>query len=278
MERDDLKIDLIAYLYGEMSTEERIRFEKEMEADPELKNEFLELKQVRKGLSTLEDKEVMEPFFLWGRNGVNGWSNPFKRRSLILFKPFIAVAASIVILMLVGYLTNFSITYQENQLFIGFNKPIVTHPANVLTADQIRSLVNRQIDENNLTILTRIVDTENKLDTRLTTLETKQEQQPNYLQVKNTVSDQNLQEYYNQLRQSNATLVENYLQDATVQQQEYFQTVMNQFTEYLQDQREEDLRLIRRSLVNLKEDQDQQQWQTQQMLAALLNNANNQNN
>lgn len=278
MERDDLKNDLIAYLYGEMSTEERIRFEKKMEADPDLKNEFLELKQVRKGLSALDDKEVMEPFFLWGRNGTNSWSNPFKRRSLLLFKPIVAVAASIVILLLVGYLTRFSITYQENQLFIGFNKSIPAQPVDVLTEDQIRNLVRNEIDENNLSLLTRIANTENRLDSRLSILETKQEKQPEYLQVKNAVDEQDLEEYYNQLRQTNARLVENYLQNATVQQQEYFQTVMNQFTDYLQDQREEDLRLIRRSLVNLKEDQDQQQLQTQQMLAALLNNVNNQNN
>jgi hypothetical protein len=278
MERDDLKNDLIAYLYGEMSTEERIRFEKKMEADPDLKNEFLELKQVRKGLSALDDKEVMEPFFLWGRNGTNSWSNPFKRRSLLLFKPIVAVAASIVILLLVGDLTIFSITYQENQLFVGFNKSIPAQPVDVLTEDQIRNLVRNVIDENNLSLLTRIANTENRLDSRLSILETKQEKQPEYLQVKNAVDEQDLEEYYNQLRQTNARLVENYLQNATVQQQEYFQTVMNQFTDYLQDQREEDLRLIRRSLVNLKEDQDQQQLQTQQMLAALLNNVNNQNN
>jgi hypothetical protein len=278
MERDDLKYKLIAYLYDEMSSEERIRFEKEMETEPDLKNEFLELKQVRKGLSSLEDKEVMEPFFLWGRNGISGWSNPFKRRSLILFRPIVAVAASIVILMLIGYLTNFSISYQENQFFLGFNQPVAGQMADVLTEEQIKNLVKNEIDQNNISLLNRIVDTENKLDLRLATLETKQEQQPTYLQAKNAVNEQDLQDYYNQLRQTNATLVENYLQNATVQQQEYFQTVMNQFTEYLQDQREEDLRLIRRSLVSLKEDQDQQQLQTQQMLAALLNNVNNQNN
>ena len=77
------------------------------------------------------------------------------------------------------------------------------------------------------------------------------------------------------MQNANATLMDNYLRNATVQQQEYFQTVMNQFTEYLQNQREEDLRLIRRSLLNLKDNQDQQQLETQQMLAALLNNVNN---
>ncbi len=270
--------DLIAYLYGEMSTEERLDFEKEMESNPELKNEFLELKQVRKGLSQLEDKEVMEPFFLWGRNVANGRVNPLKRRSLILFKPIIAVAASLVILLLVGYVTQFSISYQNDRLYIGFIKPEKTQLANVMSAEEIRSLVRNEIDQNNQRIMTSINESENKIETRFASLEKNQQQQFKNRKAPSTVTEQDLQGFYKQLQQANVSLMENYLQNATVQQQEYFQTVMNQFTEYLQDQREEDLRMIRRNLVNLKENQDQQQQETQQILATLLNNVNYQNN
>ncbi|MBS0001397.1 MAG: hypothetical protein KFF73_20595 [Cyclobacteriaceae bacterium] len=278
MERENLKNDLIAYLYGEMSTEERLLFEREMESDPELAKEFLELKQVRKGLSHMEDKEVMEPFFLWGRNGVNGWAGSFKRRSLVLFKPFIAVAASLVILLLVGYVTQFSITYQDNQLLIGFNRIETISPASQLTEEQVINLVRNAIEQNNERLLTLIKNTEDKMDTRFASLETIQEKQPEYPQTANTVTDKDLQDFYQQMQQTNAVIMENYLRNATVQQQEYFQTVVNQFTGYLQDQRQEDLRLIRRSLVNLKENQDQQQQETQQILANLLNNVNYQNN
>ena len=278
MKRDDLKNDLIAYLYGEMSTEDRLRFEKEMESDPDLKNEFMELKQVRKGLSQLEDKEVMEPFFLWGRNGTSESVNPFRRKSLILFKPFIAVAASLVILLLVGYLTRFSISYQQDRLFIGFNGAQQSQPADVLSTEEIRSLVRNEIDQNNRRILNTINDSENKMETRFATLETNQKQQLKSQAASIGINEKDLKEFYEQLQQANATLMENYLQNATVQQQEYFQTVMNQFTDYLQDQREEDLRIIRRNLVSLKENQDQQKQETQQILAAILNNANYQNN
>jgi hypothetical protein len=278
MERDDLKNDLIAYLYGEMSTEERLHFETEMESNPELKNEFLELKQVRKGLSQLEDKEVMEPFFLWGRNVANGRVNPLKRRSLILFKPIIAVAASLVILLLVGYVTQFSISYQNDRLYIGFIKPEKTQPVNVMSAEEIRNLVRNEIDQNNQRIMTSINESENKIETRFASLEKNQQQQFKNRKAPSTVTEQDLQGFYKQLQQANVSLMENYLQNATVQQQEYFQTVMNQFTEYLQDQRKEDLRMIRRNLVNLKENQDQQKQETQQILATLLNNVNNQNN
>jgi hypothetical protein len=275
MDREQIKNDLIAYLYGEMSTEDRLQFEKEMESDPDLEKEFLELKQLRKGLGQLEDKEVMEPFFLWGRNGSTAWSRPFKRRPLLLFKPIVAVAASLVVLLLVGYFTQFSIIYDQNRLFIGFNQQVTEGDTEQLSQEEIMNLVRNEIDRNNKTILTRLENTEDKMDTRFASLESTQKQPE---QDPGNVTESDLQEYYTQMRQANATLMENYLRNATVQQQEYFQIVMNQFTEYLQDQRAEDLRLIRRSLVNLKENQDQQQQETQQILATLLNNVNTQNN
>jgi len=277
MKSDELKNDLIAYLYGEMSTEERLKFEKRMESDPDLKNEFLELKQVRTGLSHMEDKEVMEPFFLWGRNGAAGKSYSFRRRSMILFKPFVAVAASLVILMLVGYLTGFSVSYQEKGFFIGFNQTGQSQTAEVLSADQIRTLVKNEIEQSNHQILNTLHDSENKMEARFASLETTQEKLENR-PAPPVITEKDLKKFYTQLQQTNATLMENYLQNATVQQQEYFQTVMNQFTDYLQAQREEDLRVIRRNLVNLKQDQDQQQQETQQILATLLNNVNNSNN
>jgi hypothetical protein len=278
MDRENLKNDLIAYLYGEMSTEQRLRFEKEMESDPELEKEFLDLKQVRNGLSHLGDKEVMEPFFLWGKNGSNRWAGSFRRKSLILFKPIVAVAASLVILLLVGYATKFSISYQSGLLYIGFNRSAPVETAHPLTEDQILNLVRNEIDRNNSGILTRLKNTEEKIDTRFASLEAEQEDKPQYQPAVNTVTEKELQNYYQQMRQTNATLMENYLRNATVQQQEYFQSMMNQFTVYLQDQREEDLRLIRRSLLNLKENQDQQQQETQQILATLLNNVSYQKN
>ncbi len=280
MKSEELKNRLISYLYDEMSTEERLDFETEIEKDPSLKKELDEFRKLRKGLARLEDKEVMEPFFLWGRNGSFGWNRIFKRRSLIMFRPYIAVAASIMLIFVVGYLTRFSISYENDNLYIGFNaREIRTGEDNDgLTEKEIINLVKNEIARNNSVIMARLDETEDSFNGKLASLESTQKKRPVVRQAANTVTEDELQQYFEQLQTVNAEIMKDFLQTATVQQQEYFQAVLTQFSDYLQEQREEDMRLIRRNMINLKEDQDQQQLETQQMLANLLNNADNQNN
>ena len=62
------------------------------------------------------------------------------------------------------------------------------------------------------------------------------------------------------------------------QQQDYFQAVLTEFSDYMENQREEDLRLIRRSLINLQESQEAQKAETDQILANIITTVNNQNN
>jgi hypothetical protein len=160
---------------------------------------------------------------------------------------------------------------------MGFKQTGHPQTAEVLSAEQVRALVKNEIEQSNHQILNTLQNSENRMEARFTSLETTQEKLENR-PAPPMITEKDLKIFYTQLQQANATLMENYLQNATVQQQEYFQTVMNQFTDYLQAQREEDLRVIRRNLVNLKQDQDQQQQETQQILATLLNNVNNSNN
>ena len=171
MGTEDFNKELITYLYDEMSTEERQQFEIAMENNPELKREFEELKEMRKGLGQIQDKEVMEPFFLWGKQGSDSWVSMFKRRNLLMFKPFIAVAASLVIVFLVGYFTNFSITYKDQSLYIGFNSSGTSGSETTYTQDQVAQLVNEEIAKNNAYIFSKLTETENNMDTRFAALE-----------------------------------------------------------------------------------------------------------
>lgn len=277
MEAEEKRIKLMEYLYGEMSTEKRLAFEKELETDPELKKEMNELKQIRSGLSWLEDKEVMEPFFLSGRPRSNGWTRPFGRRAFIMFKPYVAIAAMLILVLIVGYLVNFRITYGDNGLYMGFDQATPQQEQS-LTRDEVLNLVKNEIAGNNALIMNRLESTEEDLNTRFASLQQEQKQTPEVRLADQVVTQDELDQYYQLVRDSNAALIENFLQTSTEQQQEYFQAVLTQFSDYLREQREEDLRLIRRSIVSLKESQDQQKQETEQILTTLINNVNTQNN
>ncbi len=278
MGTEDFNKELITYLYDEMSTEERQQFEIAMENNPELKREFEELKEMRQGLAQIQDKEVMEPFFLWGKQGSDSWASMFKRRNLLMFKPFIAVAASLVIVLLVGYLTNFTITYKDQSLYIGFDDSSTQGSEAIYTQDQVAQLVNEEIAKNNAYIFSKLTETESNIDNRFAALENSQNTQLTPSYAADVVTREELDIFLANVRSNNLKVLQTYLQSSSVQQQDYFQAVLTEFSDYMENQREEDLRLIRRSLINLQEDQQTQKEETDQILASILTTVNNQNN
>lgn len=279
MGTEDFNKELISYLYDEMSTEERQQFEIAMENNPDLKREFEELNEMRKGLARIQDKEVMEPFFLWGKNGSSPLISAFSRRSLLMFRPFIAIAASLVFILLIGYLTNFSITYKDRSLFVGFNRTQDKAPAATYTREEVAALVNQEIAKNNAYIFTRLSETENNIDTRFAALESPalKKSKSDYTPA-DVVTQDELNVFLSQVRTNNLKVLQSYLQSSSVQQQDYFQAVLKEFSNYMENQREEDLRLIRRSLVDLQENQQAQKEETDQVLANILTAVNYQNN
>jgi len=279
MGTEDFNKELITYLYDEMSTEERQQFEIAMENNPELKREFEELKEMRQGLAQIQDKEVMEPFFLWGKQGSDFWASMFKRRNLLMFRPFIAVAASLVFVLLIGYMTNFTITYQDQSLYIGFNKAKTIGSETNYTAEQVAQLVNEEIAKNNAYIFSKLTETENNMDSRFAALETSQNNQmtPSYA-TSDVVTKKELDIFLSSVRTNNLKVLKTYLESSSVQQQDYFQAVLTEFSDYVENQREEDLRLIRRSMITLQENQLTQKEETDEMLASILTTVNNQNN
>ena len=221
----------------------------------------------------------MEPFFLWGKQGSDSWVSMFKRRNLLMFKPFIAVAASLVVVFLIGYLTNFTITYQDQSLYIGFNGSGNNGSEVTYTQEQVAQLVNEEIAKNNAYIFSKLTETENNMDTRFAALETSQNTQltPSYATA-DVVTRKELDIFLTNVRSNNLKVLQTYLQSSSVQQQDYFQAVLTEFSDFMENQREEDLRLIRRSLINLQEDQQAQKEETDQILASILTTVNNQNN
>jgi hypothetical protein len=280
MGTEDFNKELITYLYDEMSTEERHQFEIAMDNNPELRKEFEELQEMRKGLAQIQDKEVMEPFFLWGKNDTTAsWAAMFRRRSLLMFKPIIAVAASLVIVLLAGYLTNFSITYQDQSLYIGFNKPEGNQEGISYTQEEVAALINQEIAKNNTYIFSKLTETENNLNTRFAHLESSKEMIGTPYQIpSDVVTQKELNVFLSNIKSNNLKVLQTYLQTSSAQQQDYFQAVLTEFSNYMENQREEDLRLIRRSLVDLQETQQTQKQETDQILASILTTVNNQNN
>lgn len=279
MGKEEFNKELITYLYDEMSSEDRQKFEKVIESDPELRKEFEDLRDIRKGLSQIGEKEVMEPFFLWDKHSVAPWTNILRKRSLLMFKPFIAVAASLSMILIIGYFTNFSIKYQDRSLQIGFNLEDISNQTLALSQDEIAKMVNQEIAKNNAYIFTKLSETENSMNTKFASLEKVDDSGKGPLNLpEGFVTEKDLETFLTQTRNNNVRVLQSYLESSSIQQQEYFQAVITEFSNYVETQRTDDLRMIRRSLLDLQESQHSQKQETDQILASILSTVNNQNN
>lgn len=276
METQDFNKELMDYLYDEMSAEEKKTFEKKLAEDTELQKEYDELKDVRQELDKLQDKEVMEPFSMWGTPKPSGWFGTSKRR-LIVFRPVTAVAASLIILMLVGYLTNFSISINDQGLFLGFGNNMPSDLENYVNKDEVTSLINQELSQNNEVLLSRLTSSQHDYDSKITALESSVAQALNNSHNA-SITDGDLKKFFAQVENRNTELMKEYLKVASTQQQEYFKTMLTQFNEYVQKQRSEDLTLIRNSLIDIKQSQTLQKQETDQAIASLFTSVSQRGN
>jgi hypothetical protein len=267
----------MAYLYNEMTPEEKIRFEKFLSENKDLQKELEDLQAVRQQLGTWKDKEIMEPITITEQGGPRQWLSPFIPRKSFYLRPILAVAASLALLLLLGYLTHFQISFRNNDLFIGFQ-----HAENEniqLDEEQIMSLVDQKIAEHHRALNQMIQSSDSAVNMRFASLETALEtqEQRHHLPPGRSDNVQDLKEYVKLVQQNQNKMFVDYLQTLNDQQQQYFKSMLAQFSDYLQEQRTEDLLMIQNNLLTLKENQDQQKQETSQVLARILTSVNTQN-
>src|SRR6476620_11615544 len=91
--------DWMAYLYGELEGEEKAKFEQHLLENPQAKEAFEKFQRMRGLLSTIEDKEVIAPPIFVGEPKQRFlWNAPY-------FKTIVSIAASLLLIILVGKLT-----------------------------------------------------------------------------------------------------------------------------------------------------------------------------
>lgn len=245
---------LISYLYGELDGEEKKRLELYLSEHPEARNELDEMKGVLGIMGHAKDREVEVPMFSFtspskvivdSRDWGTWWRYP------------LGIAASLVLLMVVGYLTSFNVSSKEGQLSIAFgDQKDVT--GEVFTKDQVREMINLALDENNRLVNQQIENTKKNLLTQVA------HQSP----VK--IDQQLLNEYIQRLRQYNASTMAGLLEESEQEQRRYTDQIVQDLAIFMDLQRQDDMELIQTRIENLSEDTRRFNQQTGQILTSLL--------
>lgn len=275
MESKDFDKAIIDYLYGEMDQTEKKDFEHRLAKEPALMREVEALKSIRKDLGILEDKEVMEPFSIWGHSR-SGMAQAGNHGRSILLKPIVVIAASLVLLMLVGFATNFSLSLNKQGLQVSFLKPEKSGEQSVLTEEDVKKMLAEEIQKNYTQLVVRMDETGDVANQRLAKLEQSAQETQNF--NRQIITKQDLDHFIAELEDRNGLLLQEYLSQASSQQQAYFKTMLTQFSEYLQDQRVEDLNMIQLELLQLNYTQTQQKLATDEVLAGIITKVNNRQN
>lgn len=266
METQNFNKELLDYLYGEMSSDDRAAFEKKLKENHSLRAELDELSEVRAELENLKDKEVMEPFSTWGKVKSSAWFSAMRTRKVIVFRPVTAIAASLVILFMIGYLTNFSLSVTNQGFQLGFGEQIAQNVQPYFTEDEVKTIVSQELRKNNEMILAKLNNQEQSYNAKLTSLESELHDSKN---SQDEISKQDLKDFFTSVENKNAETVKEYLKLTSTQQQEYFTAMLTQFNNFYQKQRDDDLTFIQASLYEINQNQAVQKQETDKAIASL---------
>ena len=265
----------MAYLYGELSKEEDAKIEDWLKKNPEAMEEVEELKSIRGLMGQAKDQEVVDPLFYTGKGTASIWQITRVLSSTII-KPAIGLAAAISFLLLVGYMTNLDISTQKGYLTVSFGAD--TTPVQQIDEQKVASIVQDMIDKQNMLQTSDVQNIEDGLKTQLASYYDEQNNQFRTVLDNNTQSsNQALASVVRQMQKDNLDYLERYLDLSNRSQEQNLQTALTEFSEFLAEQRVEDLGKIQYNLTTLKESQDIQKMETDQILVTILNTVNNEN-
>jgi hypothetical protein len=268
--------DWIAYLYGELEGSEKEKFEQYLLENEQARVEVEKYKGLRNLLSTVEDKEVIAPPIVFGDAKQRFlWNAPY-------FKTIVSIAASLLLIILVGKLTGTQMSVNDNEFKLTFGSPVteevqpVQEQQPLLTEGQVQEMINSALQNNNSAIETSWKQNEQKLTAsirkNLEVNSTKIDQLVR--QASNATQDQ-IRDYVAGLQSQNMQMVKDYFQLTSTEQKSYIENLLVDFADYLQQQRTNDLQVVQTRLNSIEQNTDLFKQETEQILSSIITTVGN---
>ena len=268
------EIDIVDYLYGEMSPDAKKKFEEYMQQNSELAKEVNDLRLTQGVLPSFRDEEVILPVNF---SSTKDATEPLEKSRVWIYP--ISIAASIAAILVVGYFTQFSLSFGEEGFRMAFNETPPLQEVS-LTEDEINAIVDN-----------RVSLVSNKLTSQITEMETsfvsqlEQNQRITELEIKRVAAikpqtefeDEQMLTFIAQLKDENLKMMQTFYQASADDQQNYMRKILLDFQDYLDNQRQGDLRFIQANMLELKSTSELMQEETDKILANIITTVNNQN-
>lgn len=259
---------LIAYLYGELYGAAREKVERYLAGSEDARRELEALKAVRDVMGLVRDKEVIAPpLVIDNRTRFLNFSSPVLRTAL-------AIAASLVLLMVVGKLTGVQVTASGNELKLTFGTPRPAQETPSLDVMDVQSIVDARLASNNAALQEEWKKSQEAFNANVRESLEKNSSQIDRLVTKAAAaSEEQISAYVSTLQAENLRMIKDYYKMTSEDQKEQLEQLLVDFAKYLQQQREDDLLILQARLNDLQQNTDMYRQETEQILASIISNA-----
>ena len=266
----------MAYLYGELGDEDKRKFDEYLLGNPGARQELEYFENLRRLLSSTEDKEVIAPSIIAeNHSGVSAsghrhfWTVPY-------FRAITTAAASLILIILVGRLTGTQLAVSDNELRLSFGAPAIeavkdTGPTRTVTEDDVRKLIHASIENNNHLMQSTLEETQKKLDSSIRNhLAVNSGNIDQVVREASTASQEQIRQFVDGIRTENMQQVKDYFQLTSTEQKKYIENLLVDFAKYLQQQRNDDLKLVQMRMNSLEQNTDLFKHETEQILSSII--------
>jgi hypothetical protein len=266
--------DWLSYLYGELEGPEREKVEQYLLGNAEARKEFEQFRQLRSMMGAVADKEVIAPpIFVDDNKQRYFWNTTY-------FKMVLSVAASLLLVMVVGKLMDIQISAGGNEFRMSFGTPqkkeIVSPAAPSLSPTEVQQMINASLNENNLAMQTSWKETQEMLDQSIrTSLASNSGKIDQLVRQASTASQDQIRQYVSTLQAENAAMVKNYLQLSSTEQKDYIEDLLVDFAKFIQQQRQDDLQVVQSKLNNIEQNTNVFKQETEQILSSIITTVGN---
>jgi hypothetical protein len=261
---------LISYLYGELSADEVSKVQTYLQANPEELKKLQTLSGTKNLLAQVQDKEVIAPpIFMGEANVVSFWQNNY-------FKTIVSIAASLLFLMLAGKFLGTEINYNNGELKISFGgkKEIsrqVLQPQ--LTESKVHEMIQSSLTKNNEVITASWTQDQRTLSQSIQqNLSQNSKRIDALMRTASDASQEQVRGFVASLQNENLKLMKDYFQLSTADQKKYTEGLLVDFSDYLKEQRKQDLMILQTRVNSIEKNTDQFKQETEQILASIISN------
>lgn len=271
--------DWMAYLYGELEEEDQRKFDQYLLDNADAREELERLRGMRKVLSSAEDKEIIAPPIFIGHDLP---ASPERRqryfRNTPYFRMIATIAASLLLIIMVGKLTGTQLAVSDHELRLSFGeqpdevKPNAEEQSDrSLSQEQVQEMINASLHKNNEVMQANLQETQSKLDASIRrTLASSSGRIDQLVREASYASQQQIQQFVAAIRSENMEQVKDYFQLTSTEQKKYIENLLVDFAEYLEQQRNNDLQLVQTRMKSLEQNTDMFKHETEQILSSII--------